>query len=45
MDYITKALINKKTKQISIVIAKKKFDILKKKIPKTVRIKGMEFEF
>jgi hypothetical protein len=45
MDYLAKALINKRNKQISIAISKKKFKILKNKIPKLIRIKGMEFEF
>jgi hypothetical protein len=44
-EYLAKALINKKTKQISIALQKKKYKILKDRLPKAVRIKIMGFEF
>jgi hypothetical protein len=45
MQYKAKVLLNRKNNQFSLVLNKKKIKILKKRIPKFIKIKGMEFEF
>ncbi len=45
MNYKAKILINKRTKQLSIALSKKKLEDIKKKITKFIKVKEEEFEF
>ena len=45
MGFKAKVLLNKRTKQLSIALSKKKLEILKRKVPKFINVKNFEFVF
>ena len=45
MDIEAKVFLNNANKQLVIHLSKKKLQILKEKIPKLIRMKGVELEY